>query len=136
MKKILIVTCRFDEDRNGGSRPWRVPQAMAPAYLAGHFNPRSCEIRLYSELYSGPLVDLDLTLKQCGGRFSAPDENTSSFSTIILGQQCAPVESKLEMLTEMKRSGELHSWGAELTADFFMKPRNLELARASGCVDR
>ncbi len=40
MKKILIVTCRFDEDRNGGSRPWRVPQAMAAAYLAGGFNPQ------------------------------------------------------------------------------------------------
>ena len=26
----------------------------------------------------------------------------------------------------MKRRGELRSWGAALTADFFMKPRNLE----------
>ena len=30
--------------------------------------------------------------------------------------------------------GELRSWGAELTADFFMKPCNLELARESGCL--
>jgi hypothetical protein len=60
MKKILIVTCRFDEDRGGGSRPWRVPQAMAPAFLAGAFNPILCEVRLYSELYSGPLTDRDL----------------------------------------------------------------------------
>src|SRR5829696_2484602 len=60
MKKILIVTCRFDEDRNGGARPWRVPQAMAPAFVAGAFNPGLCEIRLYSELYSGPLSDQHL----------------------------------------------------------------------------
>jgi hypothetical protein len=49
VKKILIVTCRFDDDRMGGSRPWRVPQAMAAAYVAGGFNPKRCEIRLYSE---------------------------------------------------------------------------------------
>src|SRR6185369_11114824 len=60
MKKILIVSCRFDEDRTGGSRPWRVPQAMAPAFLAGEFNPKLCEVRLYSELYSGPLANRDL----------------------------------------------------------------------------
>lgn len=56
-KKVLIVVCRFDEDRNGGSRPWRVPQAMAPALLAGGFSAELCELRVYSELYSGPLED-------------------------------------------------------------------------------
>ena len=257
MKKILIVTCRFDEDRNGGSRPWRVPQAMAAAYLAGHFNPRLCEIRLYSELYSGPLVDLDLlrwpdmlvlsglqvdfdrflhltayarTLNPnvivvaggslvevlpvfsrkffdycCRGpveeiqhvirdvfgsdhvaetftprydlaywskgvglvessrycnfhcNFCTMSIGNNSYTNFDLeavrrqilstkrkhiffldnnfyGNNVHQFESKLEMLAEMKRCGELRSWGAELTADFFMKPRNLELARASGCV--
>jgi len=60
LKKVLIVSCRFDEDRNGGARPWRVPQAMAPAFLGGVFHPERCEIRLYSELASGPLHDLKL----------------------------------------------------------------------------
>lgn len=257
MKKILIVTCRFDEDRNGGSRPWRVPQAMAAAYLAGGFNPQLCEIRLYSELYSGPLLDLDLlrwpdmlvlsglqvdfdrflhltayartlnpnVIVVAGGslvevlpvlsrRFFdyccrgpveeiqnvirdafGPDHvaetfmprydlaywtkgvgfvessrycnfhcnfctmsiENNSYTSFDLetvrrqilstgrkhiffldnnfyGNNVHQFESKLEMLKEMKRCGELRSWGAELTADFFMKPRNLELARESGCV--
>jgi len=50
------------------------------------------------------------------------------------GNNVRQFESKLEMLAEMKRRGELRSWGAELTADFFMRQRNLELARESGCV--
>jgi radical SAM superfamily enzyme YgiQ (UPF0313 family) len=257
MKKILIVTCRFDEDRNGGSRPWRVPQAMAAAYLAGGFNPQLCEIRLYSELYSGSLVDLELlrwpdmlvlsglqvdfdrflhltayarTLNPkvivvaggslvevlprftrkffdycCGGpvediqgviRDAFGSDHVSetftprydlaywskgvglvessrycnfhcNFCTLSIGKNSYvnfdlqevrrhivstkrkhiffldnnfygnnvhQFESKLEMLREMKQRGELRSWGAELTADFFMKQRNLELARESGCV--
>ncbi|HEU4833710.1 MAG TPA: B12-binding domain-containing radical SAM protein, partial [Pyrinomonadaceae bacterium] len=247
----------FDEDRNGGSRPWRVPQAMAAAYLAGGFNPKLCEIRLYSELYSGPLVDVDLlrwpdmlvlsglqvdfdrflhltayartlnpkVIVVAGGslvevlpRFTrkffdyccrGPVEEIRevirdafgadhvaetftprydlaywskgvglvessrycnfhcNFCTMSIGNNSYvnfdlqevrrqilstkrkhiffldnnfygnnvhQFESKLEMLREMKRCGELRSWGAELTADFFMKQRNLELARESGCV--
>ena len=30
---------------------------MGPAYLAGAFSPYSCDIRLYSEMFSGPLED-------------------------------------------------------------------------------
>jgi hypothetical protein len=56
-KRVLVVGCRFDEDRSGGARPWRTPQAMAPAFLAGAFNPETCDVRVYSELYSGPLDD-------------------------------------------------------------------------------
>jgi len=257
MKQVLIVTCRFDEDRNGGSRAWRVPQAMAAAYLAGGFNPKLCEVRLYSELYSGPLVDLDLlrwpdmlvlsglqvdfdrflhltayarTLNPkvivvvggslievlpvfsrkffdyvCRGpveeiqhvvrdAFGADHVSETftprydlaywskgvglvessrycnfhcNFCTMSIGNHSytnfepqevrrqilstgrkhiffldynfygnnvRQFESKLEMLAEMKRRGELRSWGAELTADFFMRQRNLELARESGCV--
>jgi hypothetical protein len=50
------------------------------------------------------------------------------------GNNVHQFESKLELLKEMKRCGELRSWGAEITADFFMKPRNLELVRESGCL--
>src|SRR5262245_31435314 len=59
-RKVLVVGCRFDEDRRGGARPWRTPQAMAPIFLAGGFNPETCNIRVYSELYSGPLNDSHL----------------------------------------------------------------------------
>jgi len=257
MKKILIVSCRFDEDRRGGSRPWRVPQAMAPAFLAGAFNPKLCEVRLYSELYSGPLLDRDFlawpdmlvlsglqvdfdrflhltayarTLNPkvvvvAGGSLidvlpvfsrkffdyccSGPVEEIRdvirdvfgadhiaetfmprydlaywskgiglvessrycnfhcSFCTMSIkrqpytnfdpehvrrqilstkqkrvffldnnfyGNNIHQFESKLEMLKEMKQRGELTSWGAELTADFFMRERNLKLARESGCT--
>ncbi|MGH9390440.1 MAG: hypothetical protein ACRD1Z_12555, partial [Vicinamibacteria bacterium] len=56
-KRILIVGCRFDEDRAGGARPWRWPQAMAPVFLAGACHRDTCDVRVYSELYSGPLTD-------------------------------------------------------------------------------
>lgn len=59
-KKVLIVACRFDEDRRGGARPWRFPQAMAPVFVAGGFNRRLCDVQVYSELYSGPLEDRQL----------------------------------------------------------------------------
>ena len=50
------------------------------------------------------------------------------------GNNVRQFETKLEMLREMKQRGELISWSAELTADFFMKDRNLKLARESGCT--
>ena len=56
-KRVLIVGCRFDEDRSGGARPWRTPQAMAPAFLAGAFDPAACDVHIHSEQYSGPLRD-------------------------------------------------------------------------------
>lgn len=59
-RRVLIVSCRFDEDRRGGARPWRTPQAMAPIFLAGVLNQETCHVRVYSELYSGPLADKGL----------------------------------------------------------------------------
>jgi hypothetical protein len=37
-----------------------MPQALGPVYLAGAFNPACCEIRLYNEVDSGPLLDQQL----------------------------------------------------------------------------
>jgi hypothetical protein len=255
-KKVLIVSCRFDEDRYGAARPWRVPQAMAPAFLSAGFNAALCEIRLYSELYSGPLNDKELlswpdmlvlsglqvdfdrflhltayartlnpkVIVVAGGslievlpKFSSrffdyccpgPVEEIRevirnafgksyvaethnprhelaywnkglayvessrycnfhcNFCTMSIkarpyeiydadyirrqilltgrkriffldnnffGNDVHKFERKLETLREMKERGELHAWGAELTADFFLKERNLKMAKAAGC---
>ena len=56
-KRILIVNCYFDELRIPIQRQTKIPQSMAPAFLAGLFEPELCEIRLYDEVYSGPLED-------------------------------------------------------------------------------
>jgi radical SAM superfamily enzyme YgiQ (UPF0313 family) len=59
-KRVLIVNCYFDETREPLAREGKVPQAMAPAYLAGAFAPHHCEIRLHSELFGGPLENEQL----------------------------------------------------------------------------
>lgn len=56
-KRALIVNCYFDETRLPIARTHKVPQAMAPAWLAGAFAPERWEVRVYSELYGGPLED-------------------------------------------------------------------------------
>lgn len=59
-KRILIVNCYFDETRRPVRRTNKTPQAMGPAFLAGAFAPDLCDIKLYNEVYSGPLDDLAL----------------------------------------------------------------------------
>ncbi len=59
-KRVLVVNCYFDELRRPVRRRTKIPQAMGPAYLAGAFSRELCEVRLYSELYSGPLEDAEL----------------------------------------------------------------------------
>jgi len=56
-KRVLIVNCYADDTRAAIGRAYKVPQAMGPAYLAGTLSPQLCDLRLYSELYSGPLED-------------------------------------------------------------------------------
>ncbi len=56
-KRVLIVNCYFDDMRLPVGRKSKVPQAMGPVYLAGAFSPRNCEVRLYNEMFSGPLED-------------------------------------------------------------------------------
>ncbi len=60
-KRILIVNCFFDDDRRNARRCTRkMPKPMGPVYLAGAFAQDLCEIRVYCEMYSGPLEDRDL----------------------------------------------------------------------------
>ena len=59
-KKILIVNCYFDPLRLPVQRKFKIPPSMGPAYLAGVFSSRLCHIRLYDEVYSGPMEDESL----------------------------------------------------------------------------
>jgi hypothetical protein len=57
-KRVLIVNAYFDYDRTRPrARRMQVAQAMGPAYLAGAFDPRLCDIRLHNEQSQGPLTD-------------------------------------------------------------------------------
>ena len=56
-KKILIVNCYLDPSRTAVKRKLKIPQTMTPAYLAGIFAADRCWIKLYDEVYSGPLED-------------------------------------------------------------------------------
>jgi len=56
-KKVLIVNCYFDEMRASVSRSFKLPQSMAPVYLAGVLNPETCDLRLWNEQSSGHLTD-------------------------------------------------------------------------------
>lgn len=52
-KRILIVNCFFPDERMAIKRSNQVPNAVAPALLAGYFNADTCDIRLYNEVNSG-----------------------------------------------------------------------------------
>lgn len=57
-KRVLIVNCYFDDDsRQPQPRPRKLPKPMGIVYLAGAFARQSCEVRVYCEVYSGPLED-------------------------------------------------------------------------------
>ena len=56
-KRILVVNAYFDHLRRVGPRPRSIPQAIAPAYLAGAFAPERCLVAAYNEQHSGPLTE-------------------------------------------------------------------------------
>jgi radical SAM superfamily enzyme YgiQ (UPF0313 family) len=60
LKRALIVNCYADETRRRVARFAKIPQPLAPAFLAGGFNPQLWELRLYNELSDGPLEDARL----------------------------------------------------------------------------
>ena len=59
-KRVLIVNVFFDDFRRTTGSPYKVPQAMGPAYLAGAFSRELCDVRLYNEQSSGSLHDMKL----------------------------------------------------------------------------
>lgn len=56
-KRVLIVNCFFDDSRLPARRTTKFPQAMGPVFLAGAFDTELCDVRLYNEVDSGPLID-------------------------------------------------------------------------------
>lgn len=58
--RILIVNCHFDELRWPIKRKRMIPQAMGPIYLAGVLSRDRCDVRVYSEVPSGPMAQFDL----------------------------------------------------------------------------
>ncbi len=55
--RILIVNVFFDDWRRNTKSPYKIPQAMAPIYLAGTFNPSTCDVVVFNEHHSGPFRD-------------------------------------------------------------------------------
>lgn len=56
-KTVLIINAYFDPWRSATPTRWFVPRAMAPFFLAGHFNRERVEIRVWDEVFHGPLLD-------------------------------------------------------------------------------
>ena len=56
-KRVLVVNVFFDEYRRLNGSPYRAPRGMGHVYLAGVFSRHLCDVRLYSEQYSGVLDD-------------------------------------------------------------------------------
>ncbi len=60
IKRVLIINVFMDDRRVYTPNPFKVPQAMAPIYLAGAFSQSRCRVRVYNEHLSGPLKDKSL----------------------------------------------------------------------------
>lgn len=54
--RVLIINAYFDPWRVATPTRLFVPRAMAPAFLAGHFNAGECEVRLWDEAHDGAFL--------------------------------------------------------------------------------
>jgi hopanoid C-2 methylase len=59
-KRVLVVNVFLDEYRRPHGSPFRVPRGTGHIYLAGTFNLRAVDVRVYSEQVNGPLRDARL----------------------------------------------------------------------------
>lgn len=55
--RVLIVNAYFDPWRVATPTRLFVPRAMAPYFLAGHFEPATCDVRVWDEAFHGALLD-------------------------------------------------------------------------------
>lgn len=54
--RVLIINAYFDPWRESTPTRLFVPRPMAPYFLAGHFDPEHCEIRVWDEVFHGALL--------------------------------------------------------------------------------
>jgi hypothetical protein len=59
-KRALVVNVLLDEYRRENGSPFRVPRGSGHIYLAGAFEPRAVDVRVYSEQVHGCLRDARL----------------------------------------------------------------------------
>lgn len=59
-RRVLIVNAYFDPWRSSTPTRWFVPRAMAPCYLAGHFNRDRVEVKIWDEVFNGSMLDTRL----------------------------------------------------------------------------
>ncbi|WP_193173219.1 B12-binding domain-containing radical SAM protein [Nisaea nitritireducens] len=59
-QNVLIINAYFDPWRSSTPTRWFIPRAMAPYYLAGHFNADLCNVRVWDEVFHGALLDTRL----------------------------------------------------------------------------
>lgn len=55
--RILVINVYFDPWRMATPTRLFVPRAMAPYFLAGHFDPAQCDIRVWDEAFHGAFLD-------------------------------------------------------------------------------
>lgn len=56
-KNVLIINAYFNPWRSSTPTRWFIPRAMAPIYLAGHFNSARIDVRVWDEVFDGALLD-------------------------------------------------------------------------------
>ena len=55
--RVLVVNAYLDPWRIATPTRLFVPRAMAPYFLAGHFAPEACEVRVWDEAFHGAMLD-------------------------------------------------------------------------------
>ncbi|MEQ8828347.1 MAG: hypothetical protein RLW87_00935 [Alphaproteobacteria bacterium] len=55
--RVLIVNAYFNPWRKSTPTRWFIPRAMAPFYLAGHFDRDRVDVRVWDEVFDGALLD-------------------------------------------------------------------------------
>ncbi len=56
-RNVLIINAYFNPWRKSTPTRWFIPRAMAPIYLAGHFNRDNVQVRVWDEVFDGTLLD-------------------------------------------------------------------------------
>ena len=108
--------------------PWTRILGSVESSRNCNFHCRFCTMSIRSQPYQGlSAARVRREILQTGRR------NIFFLDNNFYGNSQADFEKKIETLGEMRRAGELGHWAAELTADFFLRDRNLTAAKRAGC---